>query len=194
MKKHLEINFAISFWILALISWILEVNILVTLSGILSMSGFILHTQQYKHKEMFKKKNVDSYQLNQTPIPDIKSNEATIIAKNTVIEGDVTSNGVVYISGNLKGNINAKDGLVKIINGGSVEGDISSKNISIDGDLIGSCISSHLEINENGKVSGNITYHTLMIKEGGLFSGQAEILQQDENKNKVIAITTDIKP
>lgn len=115
-----------------------------------------------------------------------KKQDATVVASNVCFEGNIVSNGHVYIYGSLKGNIEAEEGLIKIIHGGLVEGNINCRELIIDGNVVGQCSSQTLEIAENGHVVGSISYHQLAVKKGGKFSGQAEILPVKAGKNNVV--------
>lgn len=146
---------------------------------------------------MFKKRNlIDKLQLTtqeQTSqdekLPsDVKENNTTVIARNAFFKGDISSDGQVYIFGRLKGNVDTKDSVTKIIKGGIVEGDITCRELFVNGNLVGNCICDALEIAENGKVTGTITYNTLTIKKGGEFSGQAEAIPQNED-SKIYSTT-----
>lgn len=119
--------------------------------------------------------------LQDTKIPSVKENNTTVIAKDACFKGSISSGGQLHICGRLEGNIDAKDGVIKIIKGGLVEGDITCRELIVNGNLAGHCICDSLEIAESGKVTGTITYNTLTIKQGGVFSGQADALLLDES-------------
>ena len=193
-KCYTAINLAFLFWLLALISWHFDTKILASVLGTLSIAGFIIHIRQNQVQTMFKKnKQVDTLPITEKQLPaavddkstsGMKNNDTTVIAKNVSVEGNIISSGHVYIYGHLKGDINTEDGVIKIMHGGEVDGNITSKEIIVDGNMSGHCISDSLEIAENGKVSGTITYNRLSIKKGGAFSGQAEMLPQNAKKGE----------
>lgn len=199
-REFLAVNCTIFFWLLALIAWFFNVSSLACLSGACSLSSFVLHIKLNQASHMFKKnKSTDvtpSPSPSSTPLPceekestGTKKQDPTVIASNVCFEGNIASSGHVYIYGSLKGNIEAGDGLIKIIHGGLVEGNITCRELIIDGNVVGQCRSQSLEIAENGYVLGTIAYNHLAIKKGGKFSGQAEILPTETGKNNVPGFT-----
>ncbi|MFP5594584.1 bactofilin family protein [Kluyvera sp. 142486] len=196
-REFLAVNCAIIFWLLALIAWFFNVPSLAYLSGACTLSSFITHIKLNQANHMFKKnKSADvSPVTSPTSLPGeekepigAKKQDATVVASNVCFEGNIASNGHVYIYGSLKGNIEAAEGLIKIIHGGLVEGNINCRELIIDGSVVGQCSSQSLEIAENGHVVGTIAYHTLAIKKGGKFSGQAEILPAETKKNNTYSL------
>ena len=69
-----------------------------------------------------------------------------------------------------------------------VEGNVTCRELIVDGYINGHCTSDSLEICENGQVIGNIAYGSLMIKKGGELSGQSEVLQQEKEPSNVVDI------
>lgn len=98
----------------------------------------------------------------------------TVIASDVCFEGNINSSGIVYVHGKVQGNIESLGGMVKVMRNGFVEGNINAREVVIDGTLSGQCFADVIDIYENGKIIGAINYHTLAIKRGGEFSGQAE--------------------
>ncbi|ECS3456956.1 polymer-forming cytoskeletal protein [Salmonella enterica subsp. enterica serovar Schwarzengrund] len=172
---------------LALISQLFHTTLLATVAGALSICGFVAHIRLTQEKSMFKKSKLidlpprDDLSPQDAQIPTAKENNTTVIARDACFKGNILSDGQLHICGSLEGNIDAKDGVIKIIKGGRVEGDINCRELIVNGNLAGHCICDSLEISENGKVTGTITYNTLTIKQGGTFSGQANALLLDEN-------------
>lgn len=99
----------------------------------------------------------------------------TVVASGTNFFGNITSNGQVHIYGTLTGNIEAKDNIIRIMRNGVVEGNLSCRELFIDGTVNGECSSETLNIEENGNINGTLTYSALTIKKGGTFSGQAKL-------------------
>jgi cytoskeletal protein CcmA (bactofilin family) len=53
--------------------------------------------------------------------------------------------------------------------GGLVEGNITCRELIIDGCVIGQCRSETIEIDKNGNVTGTLAYRTLAIKRAAFF-------------------------
>lgn len=101
------------------------------------------------------------------PSRSVKSNslsasidDGTIIAKDTVIKGDVYTKSSVSVCGNVKGNVTS-DESVNISNGGTVSGLITAKDVSIgeSGRILkgGIASSGNVVVSENAIVVGGIT-------------------------------------
>lgn len=182
-QKYFALNFALFCWVLALISWHLHIIFFTILIAVLSICGFIIHILTNHGNVMFNNNKFlndisstakDGLSYDEKLQPNLKEGNTTIIAKNVCVEGDIQSDGQVHIFGKLKGNIEAPNSRIEIIREGFVEGDITSRELIVNGNLTGHCITNSLEIAENGKITGTISYSTLTIKKGGVFSGQAE--------------------
>lgn len=115
----------------------------------------------------------------------------TVIASGVNVDGNIIACGHVYIYGSLTGNIDAKGNLIKIMRGGMIEGNVTCRELIVDGYINGQCISDALEICENGQVIGNIAYRSLIIKKGGELSGKSEVLQPEKEPSNVVDIAKD---
>lgn len=99
--------------------------------------------------------------------------EVTIIGQGAKIEGTLVSGGSLRVDGQVKGTINA-DGDVMLTAQSVVEADINANNVAIAGRFKGDIkVKGTAELAKGGRIEGNITSKTLVIQEGGLFSGQS---------------------
>lgn len=180
-RHYLALNSALLFWFLGLVAWCFEAVQLALAAAALSITAFIIHFQYQQVKLMFKKKNP-------SPTPASSPDEATahhqhgqspkptIVASGVNVEGNIVADGNVDIYGSLTGNIDAKESQITIKRDGHVEGNIACRTLIIDGSVAGQCTSDSIEIEENGRVTGLLTYRTLAMKKGAVFCGQAEVL------------------
>lgn len=113
----------------------------------------------------------------------------TVIASDVRFDGNISAAGMIYIHGKVYGNIESLNGLIKIMRNGYVEGNILAKEVVIDGTVIGQCHADSIDIHENGKITGAMAYHTLAIKRGGEFTGQAEL--RPKTISNVVDIVTE---
>ncbi|MEQ5183117.1 MULTISPECIES: bactofilin family protein [Providencia] len=109
----------------------------------------------------------------------------TIIAKDVVFEGNITSNEQVHIYGTVIGNITGKNNTVKIMQNGHVTGNITSNELWVNGKVEGECITETISIDTNGEIYGIIRYSSLSIKKGGIFSGHAEVKSATKSTGNV---------
>lgn len=108
----------------------------------------------------------------------------TIIAKGTVFQGDINVDGDIQIWGKVSGNINVKDGVIRVMHAGQVEGELTAPDIIIDGLVKGICAANNLDILEHGELRGTSRCGSMSIKRGGIFTGQSE---QVEHQAKAVA-------
>ncbi|HEM8796860.1 TPA: polymer-forming cytoskeletal protein [Klebsiella michiganensis] len=193
-SKYIALNSALLFWLLGLMAWCCESTYLAWLSGSFSLSSFVFHFQYHRINHMFKKnKNVEATpQTAATPVLNSafplavsRKPAATVIASGIRFDGNIIAEGDVDIYGTVSGNIDAEESLIKIMAGGLVEGNITCRELIIDGCILGQCRSETIEIDKNGQVTGTLAYRTLAINKGGVFSGQAELLPAAEKSNVV---------
>jgi cytoskeletal protein CcmA (bactofilin family) len=93
-----------------------------------------------------------------------KKHETTVIASGVHFVGNIVASGHVYIHGQLTGNIEAKEHLIKVMREGQVEGNISCRELIIDGKVQGQCRGDSITIEEHGHLDGTLAYRTLAIK------------------------------
>lgn len=197
-KKYLAFNFALLFWLLALVAWYLSDTLLTGCFTALSFTSFLTHGLRTQVMNMFKKnKDVENKQavINPTPAPVAdkdatvaEKSATTIIACDVRVDGNIVAAGHVYIHGTLFGNIDAKDKMIKVMRSGMVEGNIVCQELIVDGNVVGQCSSDTIEICEHGNVNGTLSYRTLSMKKGGIFTGKAETLPPLEQKNNAVGI------
>ena len=84
---------------------------------------------------MFKKINAG--------LATMASDTTTLISEGTQLSGDISFSGTLEILGKVTGNIvsEQKDARVRVLNGGSVEGDIKAAIIEVNGSIKGQYIS-----------------------------------------------------
>ncbi|MCU6665003.1 bactofilin family protein [Silvania hatchlandensis] len=203
-RKYLTLNSALLLWLLALIAWCLNVPPLAWLFAALSLAAFAIPLLLYQVNIMFKKTKIiemDKPAEFMPPAPAsekeptvIEKHGTTVIASDVCVEGNIVSGGHVYVHGTLNGNIDSKESLIKVMRGGLVEGNITCRELIIDGKVIGQCSSDMVEICEHGQVTGTLAYRTLAVKKGGSFSGQAEVLPAVAEKNNVVGLMKEIAP
>lgn len=206
-KNNILINVSFLFWFFALINWCFNMPYVAYLLAALSLAGFITHIWQIRVNNMFKKSKATEPHQDVSIIPETQpladsTNEAktipskldaTVIATGVCIEGNIMSGEFIHIHGTLKGNIHTEEGIVKVAQGGCVEGYIECRTLIVDGSVEGQCASDALEIAENGFISGTISYQSLTIKKGGVFLGHADCTVADGQKGNVVGFTKDTK-
>lgn len=203
-RKYLALNSALLFWLLALVSWCSGALFLTWLFAALSLLSFGTSLLLNQVKIMFKKSKTTETGKSDIALPPVPLSEkeptvtekhgTTVIASDVRFEGNIVSGGHVYVHGTLIGNIDSSESLIKIMRGGQVEGNVTCRELIVDGKIVGQCSSDVIEICEHGQVTGTLGYRTLAVKKGGQFSGQAELLPAVAEKNNVVGLMKESTP
>lgn len=197
--NYFALNLALLCWLVALVCWSYSANMPAQIFGVLSLLNFTIHAYSNQVNRMFKKKKSEEIEqpVVSRPAPvEVREKEptvaekqaTTVIASDVCLEGNIVAGGHVYIHGTLKGNVDAKENLIKVMRGGVIEGNISCRELIIDGSVNGQCQCDIVDICENGTVTGTLTYRTLAVKKGGVFTGQAEVMQPKIEKTNVVGL------
>lgn len=99
---------------------------------------------------------------------------ATVIAAGARVKGELQVEGDLEVRGHVNGTIQLTGGVLRIMQGGTVEGDVSAPHVIINGLLEGTCTSAEVEILESGKMQGIFKGGSLSICKGGNFVGQSQ--------------------
>lgn len=185
---YLSLNAALVLWLTSLILWLCQWDRTALLVSIFAALLLLLHFVKRDITAMFGKEK-NSARIEKItaapPLPVAKTPDAaespqanTVIAGDVRFDGNISATGTLYIHGKVYGNIEAADGMVKIMRSGYVEGNITARELVIDGAVLGQCRAETIDIQEHGNITGAIAYRSLAIKRGGTFSGQAETVAE----------------
>jgi cytoskeletal protein CcmA (bactofilin family) len=99
----------------------------------------------------------------------------TLIAPDAVVTGDIQFSGNLDVEGVVKGSISAepgKEAMLRVVNGGRVEGEIRVPSAMINGAVTGDVHSSErLELAEQAEIDGDIYYHLIEMAVGCKVNG-----------------------
>ncbi|MDF2927571.1 MAG: polymer-forming cytoskeletal protein [Paenibacillaceae bacterium] len=99
----------------------------------------------------------------------------TIIGEGSVFEGRIKSEAGVRVEGSITGDVESS-GDVIIGEKGSVKSNINARNIIIAGTVLGNVTAKEkLTILSSGQLIGNSTTVSLVIEDGGVFSGTSKM-------------------
>ncbi|MBN2526261.1 MAG: polymer-forming cytoskeletal protein [Deltaproteobacteria bacterium] len=99
----------------------------------------------------------------------------TIIGSSIVIDGEISGDEELVIQGTVKGRIVLKENLF-IEASGVAEADVETRNVSVSGKLTGDVhVSEKCEINDGGKVVGDIKAPRIVISDGAIFKGNVDM-------------------
>lgn len=104
-----------------------------------------------------------------------KETALSIIAAGTRVVGEVDSDGLVKIEGTVVGSVRAGR-QVLVAKGGTVEGDILTREAIIGGAIRGSILADErVEVQASSAVNGDITTQRIVIEEGGEVNGHVQM-------------------
>ena len=96
--------------------------------------------------------------------------ERNIIAKNTTLVGDISSDGDFRVDGKIEGTIKTS-GRVVIGKEGIVTGTIDCTNADIEGTFSGKLLVDHiLSLKNTANISGDVTLGKLSVEPGAAFN------------------------
>ncbi len=114
------------------------------------------------------------------------SHETSLIARGTVIRGDLRFSGALHLDGSIEGTVLAEgdDAMFTLSEHGQVHGEIRVPHAVINGHVTGDVhVSARLELAPNARIDGDLRYHTLEMAAGaqvnGRISRQAEESQRE---------------
>ena len=109
------------------------------------------------------------FNTNKTP-QKTKVMERNVIAKNTIIVGDIKSDGDFRIDGALNGTLTT-NGRVIIGAEGSIKGKVEATNADIEGTFTGNLlVSNTLTIKATANISGEVIIGKLSVEPGASFN------------------------
>jgi cytoskeletal protein CcmA (bactofilin family) len=109
----------------------------------------------------------------------------TIIAGGTTVVGDVESEGVVKIEGEVRGSVRAA-GQILIAKGGIVRGDVVTREAVIGGEIEGAVrAEERVEIQSGAVVNGDILTQRILVADGGKVNGQLSMTASDGDMSDI---------
>lgn len=103
-----------------------------------------------------------SHGSNGAPVP-------SIISENTRVKGDIISDGIVHIDGQIEGDISCDELVIGLK--GQVNGSVTANNIQLYGVLNGKVSAENLFIAKSAKLIGDATHNTIAIEPGAYIDG-----------------------
>lgn len=159
-------------WLFTLLAWILFQPYIAGMLAILSAGAFILHGTKRIPSLMFGKNMTKKESITLNSAASVDPTQGTVIAQGVIFEGNITTTGQVFIYGQVKGNIHAKDGQITVMRDGLITGNVASPVLVVDGTIDGECSAESVELCEHGRIEGKLHYVTLSVAQGGVLVGK----------------------
>ncbi|MFB1035632.1 MAG: polymer-forming cytoskeletal protein [Sinobacterium sp.] len=114
----------------------------------------------------------------QSSTSENKNSTPTLIGKDVVIKGNVTSQGLVQLDGKFEGEIRIHS--LTVGEQGWVDGVINAQEVVIKGKITGAINAIKVTLEKTADVCGDITHHSISIASGAKVNGS--ITQINEEK------------
>lgn len=107
------------------------------------------------------------------------STTQSVIAKDLLVKGDITCEGIMRIEGSIEGNI-LGNGEITVAETGRVKGDIKGRKVVVMGHIEGNITAKeNVEVIEKAVVIGDIVADKISIEEGASVEGKFITKKQD---------------
>ena len=93
----------------------------------------------------------------------------SIVSENTKVTGDIVSDGIIHVDGQVEGDISCDELIIGIK--GSVSGTISANNLQLYGALKGKALVDNLFVAKSAKLLGDAVHNTIAIEPGAYIDG-----------------------
>lgn len=103
------------------------------------------------------------------------SHETSLIARGTLIRGDLRFSGALHLDGRIEGTVlgEGDDAMFTLSEHGQVHGEIRVPQAVINGHVTGDVyVSARLELAPQARIDGDLRYHTLEMAAGAQVNGR----------------------
>ena len=123
------------------------------------------------------------------PAASSGSGEHSVISAGLRVIGNLESDEDVEVRGSVEGDITSRS--LTVSAGAVVKGAITADSVNIAGTVDGEVTADRVTISKTGDMHGDITYKTLAIDEGAAFDGQC---RRVESGRKDVKNVSNLKP
>ena len=133
------------------------------------------------------KQNAQSSNLN-PPVP-VKTAGAPLdqatIGRTLVIKGEISGSESLYVDGRIEGNVNLAEHRVTIGRNGSVQANITAKEVVVMGKVTGNIdCSDRVDIRSEGVVNGDVATQRISVEDGAILKGGIQVRSADQKHDK----------
>jgi len=122
--------------------------------------------------------------------------EQATIGRTLVIKGEVSGAEALYIDGRIEGKISLTDNRVTIGRNGSVQGNITAREVVVMGKVNGNLdCSDRVDIRSEGSVTGDVSTIRISVEDGAVLKGGIQVRSGDhKQQNQAHAKAEAAKP
>jgi cytoskeletal protein CcmA (bactofilin family) len=111
--------------------------------------------------------------------------EQATIGRTLVIKGEVSGAESLYIDGRIEGKISLPDNRVTIGRNGSVQGNITAREVVVMGKVNGNLdCSDRVDIRSEGSVTGDVSTVRISVEDGAVLKGGIQVRSGDQKQNQ----------
>jgi cytoskeletal protein CcmA (bactofilin family) len=133
------------------------------------------------------KQNAQSSNLN--PPAPVKTAGAPLdqatIGRTLVIKGEISGSESLYVDGRIEGNVNLAEHRVTIGRNGSVQANITAKEVVVMGKVTGNIdCTDRVDIRSEGVVNGDVATQRISVEDGAILKGGIQVRSADHKNDK----------
>jgi cytoskeletal protein CcmA (bactofilin family) len=126
-------------------------------------------------EEVFAQKKKEATEISGRRLEDRAEELGGYVAARTHLKGSLSGRGSLCIEGIVDGDVHV-DGLVWLLRGGRIEGNITAAGVIIEGEIRGDIQAEEkTEIRSTGRVIGNVQSPTVAAAEGSFLEGEVRM-------------------
>jgi cytoskeletal protein CcmA (bactofilin family) len=111
--------------------------------------------------------------------------EQATIGRSLVIKGEISGSEALYIDGRIEGKITLSDNRVTVGRHGTIEADITAKEVVVMGKVTGNIeCSDRVDIRAEGVVNGNVTTARIIVEDGAVLKGGIQVKSAEQKNQK----------
>jgi cytoskeletal protein CcmA (bactofilin family) len=112
-----------------------------------------------------------------TPVKTVSAPiEQATIGRTLVIKGEISGAEALYVDGRIEGKISLPDNRVTVGRNGSVQADITAREVVVMGKVNGNIeCSDRVDIRSEGSVTGDVSTIRISVEDGAILKGGIEV-------------------
>jgi cytoskeletal protein CcmA (bactofilin family) len=121
--------------------------------------------------------------------------EQATIGRTLVIKGEISGAEALYIDGRIEGKISLPDNRVTIGRNGSVQANITAREVVVMGKVSGNIdCSDRVDIRSEGSVTGDVSTVRISVEDGAVLKGGIQVRSGEHKQEKQAKQTEAPKP
>jgi cytoskeletal protein CcmA (bactofilin family) len=109
--------------------------------------------------------------------------EQATIGRSLIIKGEVSGAEALYIDGRIEGKITLTDHRVTIGRNGTVQADITAREVVVMGKVTGNIeCTDRVDIRSEGVVNGNVSTIRISVEDGAVLKGGIQVKSAENNR------------